>query len=271
MNEVSRIAAKVADDINAEIKAVNSDWAALTARTKVLKAKIASAETAVKLRLDDLEAVEMEWVAKHPLTSVIIVAALQHLWSALAFVLVMFVIGVYTTSKRVRVTACWPWVSVAMAAGILPVLLIVYATGTAPLNGLSLIPIAGIVIGNMMTAHTLGARNSFTHLRSHLGEYEAGLSLGFSRAESIRLTDPDSARDATMPNNDQTRTVGLVTLPGAFIGVLLGGGSPVQAGAAQVLVLLGIMAGQAATVTVGHRFIEHARIVTSDLRLALHP
>ena len=202
--------------------------------------------------------------------SVIIVGALQHLWTALLFVVVMFVIGVYTTTKRVGVTACWPWVSLAMAAGILPVLLIVYLTGTAPLNGLSLIPIAGIVIGNMMTAHTLVARNSFTHLRSHLGEFEAGLSLGLSRAEAIRLTDPDSARDATMPNNDQTRTVGLVTLPGAFIGVLLGGGSPVQAGAAQVLVLLGIMAGQAATVAVAHRLIEHARIVAPDLRLALH-
>src|SRR5665811_1022728 len=95
----------------------------------------------------------------------IIVGALQHLWTALVFVVVMFVIGVYTTTKRVGVPACWPWVSLAMAAGILPVLLIVYLTGTAPLNGLSLIPIAGIVIGNMMTAHTLVARNSFTHLR----------------------------------------------------------------------------------------------------------
>jgi putative ABC transport system permease protein len=202
--------------------------------------------------------------------SVIIVAALQHLWSALAFVLVMFVIGVYTTGKRVGVLHCWPWVALAMAAGTLPVLLIVYLTGTAPLNGLSLIPIAGIVIGNMMTAHTLVVRNSFTHLRSHLGQYEAGLSLGFPRPRAIRLADPDSARDATMPNNDQTRTVGLVTLPGAFIGVLLGGGSPVQAGAAQVLVLLGIMAGQAVTVSVAHRLIEHARIVTPELRLALH-
>jgi len=88
--------------------------------------------------------------------SVIIVGALQHLWTALLFVVVMFVIGVYTTTKRVGVTACWPWVSLAMAAGILPVLLIVYATGTAPLNGLSLIPIAGIVIGNDDRPHARG-------------------------------------------------------------------------------------------------------------------
>jgi putative ABC transport system permease protein len=44
------------------------------------------------------------------------------------------------------------------------------------------------------------------------------------------------------PALDQTRSVGLVTLPGAFVGVLLGGGSPVQAGAAQVLVLIGLLA-----------------------------
>jgi ABC-type iron transport system FetAB permease component len=43
---------------------------------------------------------------------------------------------------------------------------------------------------------------------------------------------------------DPTRTVGLVTLPGAFVGVLLGGGSPLEAGAAQLLVLVGLLAAQ---------------------------
>jgi putative ABC transport system permease protein len=50
-----------------------------------------------------------------------------------------------------------------------------------------------------------------------------------------------------MPGIDQTRTVGLVTLPGAYVGVLLGGGSAVDAGAAQILVLVGLLAVQAAT------------------------
>jgi putative ABC transport system permease protein len=35
-----------------------------------------------------------------------------------------------------------------------------------------------------------------------------------------------------------------VTLPGAFVGVLLGGGSPLEAGAAQLLVLIGLLAAQ---------------------------
>jgi putative ABC transport system permease protein len=47
-----------------------------------------------------------------------------------------------------------------------------------------------------------------------------------------------------VPPLDQTRTVGLVTLPGAFVGVLLGSGDAVQAGAAQLLVLVGLLAAE---------------------------
>jgi putative ABC transport system permease protein len=49
---------------------------------------------------------------------------------------------------------------------------------------------------------------------------------------------------------DQTRTVGLVTLPGAFVGVLLAGASPAQAGAVQILVLIALLLVQALAVTV---------------------
>ncbi len=52
------------------------------------------------------------------------------------------------------------------------------------------------------------------------------------------------AMTATSPPLDQTRTVGLVTLPGAYVGVLLCGGTPLEAGAAQLLVLLGLLAAE---------------------------
>jgi putative ABC transport system permease protein len=41
-----------------------------------------------------------------------------------------------------------------------------------------------------------------------------------------------------------------VTLPGAFVGVLLGGGTAVQAGATQVLVLVALLAVEAIAVAV---------------------
>ena len=55
--------------------------------------------------------------------------------------------------------------------------------------------------------------------------------------------------------SDMAKTAGLVTLPGVFIGVLLGGGSPIQAGAWQVLVLIGIVCVQTLCVSVAHELI----------------
>ncbi|GGW06809.1 hypothetical protein GCM10010264_29740 [Streptomyces globisporus] len=56
-----------------------------------------------------------------------------------------------------------------------------------------------------------------------------------ARLEIVR----PAASDALPAGLDQTRTVGLVTLPGAFVGLLLGGASPVEAGAVQLFVLVG--------------------------------
>src|SRR4051812_42674070 len=71
---------------------------------------------------------------------------------------------------------------------------------------------------------------------------------------------PAAAR-ALVPPLDQTRTVGLVTLPGAFVGVLLGGGTPVQAGAAQLLVLIGLLAAETIAVWVMTELVAHGRIL----------
>ena len=47
--------------------------------------------------------------------------------------------------------------------------------------------------------------------------------MGLSRREAVSLVARPAAALALVPGLDQTRTVGLVTLPGAFVGVLLAG------------------------------------------------
>src|SRR6185312_9102879 len=58
----------------------------------------------------------------------------------------------------------------------------------------------------------------------------------------------------------QTRTVGLVTLPGAFVGVLLGSGDPVQAAAAQVLVLIGLLVAEGVAVVTTVELVARGHI-----------
>ena len=57
-------------------------------------------------------------------------------------------------------------------------------------------------------------------------------------------------RTALLPALDQTRNVGLVVLPGAYVGLLLGGASPLEAGRLQLLVLVGLIAAETVAATV---------------------
>jgi putative ABC transport system permease protein len=203
--------------------------------------------------------------------SLVIAAALASVWLSLAFVLLMFVVATFTSTGRIRTPRSQlPWVGLAIACGIVPVLGLIFASGVVPFNGPGIIPIAGIVVGNMMTAATLTGRRAFDELAGHFGTYEAALAIGLSSADAAFEVIAPTAREALTPGLDQTRTVGLVTLPGAFVGVLLGGGTPLQAGAAQILVLIGLMAGQAITSAVLLRLVAAARIVRRDL-LATYP
>jgi UDP-glucose/iron transport system permease protein len=205
-------------------------------------------------------------VVQLALVSLVITVALRSLWLSLAFVTVMFLVAAVTSQGRLGVPrTSLPWVMLAVAAGAVPVLVLVLASGVVPFNGPGVLPIAGIVIGNTMTAATLTGRRAFDEITGHFGSYEAGLALGLdSPAAAYEVVQP-TAKEALTPGLDQTRTVGLVTLPGAYIGVLLGGGTALEAGAAQVLVLLGLMAGQALTAAVLLRLVAGARLVRADL------
>ncbi|GAB3702371.1 ABC transporter permease [Mariniluteicoccus flavus] len=242
------------------------DWRLGVALVALVAAAV-GASVATRLRLErQVVVAAVRAVLQLAAVSFLVTAALTHLAWAAAFALLMFAIAVRTSAVRCGVGGCWPWVALAMAAGIVPVLVIVFASGASPLNGAALVPIAGIIIGNTMTGHTLVARREFDALRDHHGEYEAGLAIGLTRAESIGEVTERVRAEALIPTLDSTRTVGLVTLPGAFVGVLLGGGSPMQAGAAQLLVLFGIVATQFCCVAVAHRLIGAARVLPEDLR-----
>jgi putative ABC transport system permease protein len=117
-----------------------------------------------------------------------------------------------------------------------------------PTRALAVIPVSGILLGGAMTATALAGRRATDELRARHGEVEAGLSIGLMPRESRLLVLQDAAAAALVPALDQTRTVGLVTLPGAFVGMLLGGATPLAAGAVQLFVLVGILAVQSIAV-----------------------
>lgn len=192
--------------------------------------------------------------------ALILTAALAQLWSSLLVLAVMFGAAVATSARRARAGGSGLWLSLALGAGLGAVLPMLLLSGVVPLTGVALVPIGGIVSGGAMTATSLAARRALDTIEERWGEVEAALGLGFTerdaRLEIIRPT----AADALLPGVDQTRTVGLVTLPGAFVGVLLATGSAAQAAAVQIMVLAGLLLAQSCAVAVTLELVARARV-----------
>ncbi len=210
-------------------------------------------------------------VVQLSLAALVITTAVSSLAWSIVVLGFMFTTAVLTTVRRVDAPGAWPWATAAMLAGLAPVVAVILLSRTVPPTGLALIPVVGILAGNTMNGHTLVCRRAFSALREELNQYEAGLSIGLTRAQSIDEVIHRRVPEALIPGLDQVRTAGVVTLPGAFIGVLLGGGTPAQAAAAQVLVLVGIMAAQTTTAVVAERLICSARLLPEDLHAGLRP
>jgi putative ABC transport system permease protein len=182
--------------------------------------------------------------------SLLIVGIVGSLWFTAAFLLLMLGIAAWTSGRRITGRPVVWWAAVPIAAGSLPVIAGLIAGGLVPPKGIAIVPISGILIGGAMTATSLAGRRALDELAARRGEVEAALALGFLSRDAGLMVCRPAAGQALVPALDQTRTVGLVTLPGAFVGVLLGGGSAVQAGATQLLVLIGLLAVEAIAVTV---------------------
>lgn len=185
-------------------------------------------------------------------------------WATALFVLVMLGVATFTSAGRMTAGPSGAHAGVAILAGTLPVLAVVLVSGAVPLTGIAVVPIAGIVIGGAMSATSVAGRRALDQLEGRRGEYEAALSLGLLPRDAALLVVRGSATDALVPALDQTRTVGLVTLPGAFVGVLLGSGDPIRAGAAQVLVLIGLLAAETIAVLVAVELVARGRIRRAD-------
>ncbi len=160
----------------------------------------------------------------------------------------MFVAAAFTAARRSRAGRSAVWLASALAVGVGLVVPLMLVSGVVPLEGVALVPIGGIVLGNAMTATALAAKRGLDAIEQRWGEVEAALSLGLSTRDARMEVVGSAAADALLPGLDQTRTVGLVTLPGAFVGVLLATGSAVQAGAVQILVLVGLLLAQTCAV-----------------------
>ncbi|MDR6972257.1 ABC transporter permease [Leifsonia shinshuensis] len=205
--------------------------------------------------------------AQLAIISVILAGVITNpLWVALAL-LVMFSVAAGTATHRVG----WSrghaaMMATAMASGVIVSFSVVFLTGAIAFTARYALAIGGIVIGNSMSIATLAGRRFTEGVRDHWDEVEGWLALGATPRQSTLDQARTAVYSALTPSVDQTKTTGLVTLPGAFVGAIFGGVSPLEAGRFQVVVLAAIMAAGAITAVIVSTWLAPVRVRPAALR-----
>ena len=180
------------------------------------------------------------------------------LWLVAALLLVMVGVGSLTARRRARVVpdALGP-IALALSVAAAVTLGLVLALGIFDATPRYLVPVGGMVIGNAMTAAAVALDRLAGEVASNARRIEATLALGATSRQAAADLVARSLRSAMIPLIDQTKTTGLVTLPGTMVGMLVAGAEPVDAVRLQVILLwllLGSVALSALIVTsLGYR------------------
>ncbi len=162
-------------------------------------------------------------------------------WTVVGFLLLMLTTASVTSMGRIRELWRGRLASVVgVLSGAVVTLVVIFALHLVDLQVRYLVAVSGIIIGNSMSAATLAGRSFLRSARARSSEIEAWLSLGARPWQAHEEIGREAVREALIPTLDQTKSTGLVTLPGAFVGALFGGADPAVAAQFQLVVLAGV-------------------------------
>jgi putative ABC transport system permease protein len=187
-------------------------------------------------------------------------------WSWAWVVAMVGVAGLTVRDRAPEVPAILPLSILATAIVGTVSLGVIFGFRIFPVEPRTVIPLAGMMIGNSMTATVVVARRITGELGDKRLEVEARLALGLSWQEASRPYLREAMRTALIPQIESTKAVGLVFLPGAMTGLILAGVDPVDAVQVQLAIMYLILGSVATSVTVVGVGLTR-RLFTSDSRL----
>ena len=215
------------------------------------------------------------WASARALTQLLLVGAALTLiiepgrslvWSWLWVVAMVAYAGDVARRRAPEVPRIMPLAIASFSAAAVVALGVLFGLRVFPLQGRTLVPIAGMVVGNSMTATVLAARRLVEELRDKRDEVEARLALGQPSRRAALPYLRAALRSALSPQIETTKATGLVFLPGAMTGLILAGVSPIQAVLVQAVVMFLVLASVATTSVVVTLGLVR-RVFTVDHRL----
>jgi putative ABC transport system permease protein len=178
---------------------------------------------------------------------------------AFGWLTLMVLIAGQVAARRARgLPRALPVATTAVAAGTAATVGTLLALGVISPQPRVVIPVGGMVVSGAMAA----AAVTLTRLREEAAAarpaIEARLCLGQPAAQAFAPHLHAALRTALIPSIDATKTVGLISLPGAMTGLILAGVSPLTAIRYQIVVMYMLLAAAALAALTAARLAARA-------------
>ncbi len=141
-----------------------------------------------------------------------------------------------------------------------------FGLGIFPVDGRTVVPVAGMVIGNSMKSCVVVVTALAGLVADRRPEIEARLALGLPGIDAARPLVRRALQLAISPQIENTKALGIVFLPGAMTGLILAGVDPLDAVLVQ-LALMWIILGAVVVTTATTALSGTRRLFTADQRL----
>jgi putative ABC transport system permease protein len=131
-----------------------------------------------------------------------------------------------------------------------------------------LIPLLGIILGNVMNGVSVSLNALSTAITRERSAVEARLALGTDRYTALKPLQRSALRSGMIPIINQMSAAGVITLPGMMTGQILAGMDPLEAAKYQILLLF-LLGGAAGLGALAAVYVATWRITDERDRLRL--
>ncbi|MDQ1689589.1 MAG: UDP-glucose/iron transport system permease protein [Frankiaceae bacterium] len=157
---------------------------------------------------------------------------------SLAWVVAMVVIAGRVAAGRGRgLPGATSTATFAIAVGVVATLGVLVGAGIISTKPFVVVPVGGMVVSGSMQSASMVLARLRDEMASSRRQVEARLALGMTGADAFAPHRRTALRTALNPAIDQTKVVGLISLPGAMTGLIIAGVSPLLAIRYQIVVM----------------------------------
>lgn len=171
-----------------------------------------------------------------------VVFAWQSPWGVLLVMLVMLSVASVVARNRINPKLVkllpWVWTSLLFSTALTLIYTTTLVIRPDPwYDPRYVIPLAGIVLGNAMTAAAIAGERLMSTLQRHRLDIETHLSLGATPTQALLAYRREAIKAGLMPILNAMMVVGIVKLPGIITGQILSGADPFNAALYQMLIM----------------------------------